>query len=79
MTGHSLNDEYSNVISSLGMQLTANCLVDSVRFATEAAFVAGDEKTKLRTLVDQRLQLIESEMFVEETSSSSAQIAASTK
>lgn len=79
VTGHSLNDEYSNVISSLGMQLTANCLVDSVRFATEAAFVAGDEKTKLRTLVDQRLQLIESEMFVEETSSSSAQIAASTK
>merc|ERR1719383_1022208 len=33
VTGHDLNDEYSNIIAPTGMHLLVKCLVDAARFA----------------------------------------------
>ena len=61
VTGHDLNDEYSNIIASTGMQLPVKCLVDAARFAADAAFVEGEEKRKLRHLVDEGMRSFEAE------------------
>jgi len=56
VTGHSLVAEFENVTSSSGMSLPAKCLVTAVRNATEAAFVDGDEKIKLREIIEEKTE-----------------------
>ena len=77
MTGHGLEAEYSNVVSSSGMQLPPDCLVDAVRFAAQAAFVSGEEKRSLLELVEERLRLAEG-LFVKDDAAADVAAAAAT-
>jgi len=66
VTGHSLPDEYSNVTSAAGMQLPLKCVVDAIKYATEASFLNDDEKKLLQSSVEQRMLDLIAEMSPDE-------------